>query len=49
MSSQHTSEIIPEQTLELTAQKWLHQNANLLWIQRYGREQWGRDENTLHY
>ena len=49
MSSQHTSEIIPEQTLELTAQKWLNQNANLLWIQRYGREQWGRDENTLHY
>ena len=49
MSSQLTSEIIPEQTLELTAQKWLNQNANLLWIQRYGREQWGRDENTLHY
>ena len=29
------------------AKKWLNSNANLLWIRRTGREQWGRDQITL--
>ena len=31
------------------ARKWLNSNANLLWIRRTGREQWGRDQITLSY
>lgn len=30
------------------AAKWLNQNANLLWIQRAGRKEWGRDAHTFN-